>query len=111
MRLSLLILALLAGHAAADEVQVAVAANFLAPLKKIAADFERDSGHKLSLIGGATGRFHAQIRNGAAFEVLLAADDDTPARLVKEGLVGDAVIEISAGSPAAARRFARRVVT
>lgn len=71
--------------AQAGEVQVAVAANFTAPMQKIAAEFEKDTGHKAVLAFGATGKFYAQVRNGAPFEVLLAADDETPARLEKEG--------------------------
>jgi molybdate transport system substrate-binding protein len=79
------LLALIACHAAqADEVQVAVAANFTAPMQKIAAAFEQDTGHKAVLAFGATGKFYAQIVNGAPFEVLLAADDDTPAKLEAE---------------------------
>jgi len=70
----------------ADEVQVAVAANFTAPMKIIAADFEKATGHKAELSFGATGSFYAQIKNGAPFDVLLAADDETPARMEKEGL-------------------------
>lgn len=86
MKLSLLFAALgLSTAALADDVQVAVAANFTAPAKQIAADFEKDTGHKAVLSFGATGKFYAQIRNGAPFEVLLAADDETPARLEKEG--------------------------
>jgi len=73
------------GPALADEVQVAVAANFTAPMKAIAADFEKDTGHKAQLAFGSTGKFYAQIKNGAPFQVLLAADDETPARLEKEG--------------------------
>lgn len=69
----------------ADEVQVAVAANFTGPMQVIAPLFERDTGHKAVLSFGATGKFYAQIVNGAPFEVLLAADDETPAKLVKEG--------------------------
>ncbi len=76
---------ILSGAVHADEVQVAVAANFTAPAKLIAADFEKDTGHKAQLSFGATGKFYAQITNGAPFEVLLAADDETPARLEKEG--------------------------
>lgn len=76
----------LMGAAQADEVQVAVAANFTAPMQKIAAAFEKDTGHKAVLSFGATGKFYAQIRNGAPFGVLLAADDETPARLLKEGM-------------------------
>lgn len=83
--LFLLFALLIALQARADDVHVAVAANFAAPMQKIAAQFEKDSGHKLVLSSGATGKFYAQIRNGAPFEVLLAADDDTPAKLVKEG--------------------------
>jgi molybdate transport system substrate-binding protein len=70
----------------AGEVAVAVAANFSAPMKKIAKAFEQDTGHKAQLAFGATGKFYAQIKNGAPFAVLLAADDETPARLEKEGL-------------------------
>lgn len=69
----------------ADEVQVAVAANFTGPMQVISALFERDTGHKASLAFGATGKFYAQISNGAPFEILLSADDETPAKLVKEG--------------------------
>lgn len=69
----------------ADEVSVAVAANFTGPIQVIAPLFERDTGHKISPAFGATGKFYAQITNGAPFEVLLSADDETPARLVKEG--------------------------
>jgi len=69
----------------AAEVTVAVAANFAAPMHKIAAAFERDSGHRVVLAFGATGKFYAQIRQGAPFQVLLAADEATPARLAQEG--------------------------
>lgn len=71
--------------ALADEVQVAVAANFTGPMQVISALFERDTGHKAVMAFGATGKFYAQITNGAPFEVFLSADDKTPARLVNEG--------------------------
>lgn len=73
------------GSAQAEEVQVAVAANFTAPLQAIAADFEKDTGHKLIAAYGATGQFYAQIKNGAPFEVFLSADDSTPQKLENEG--------------------------
>jgi molybdate transport system substrate-binding protein len=71
--------------ALAGEVQVAVAANFTAPVQAIAADFEKDTGNKVVASFGATGQFYAQIKNGAPFEVFLAADDTTPAKLEAEG--------------------------
>ena len=70
-------------HAHADEVAVAVAANFTAPMQKIAAAFEKDTGHKATLAYAYTGRFYAQIKNGAPFDVLLGADDETPAQLAR----------------------------
>jgi molybdate transport system substrate-binding protein len=80
----LLLVAAVSVPAFAAEVQVAVAANFTAPMKVIAAQFEQDTGHKVLASYGATGKFYAQIQNGAPFDILLAADDETPARLDKE---------------------------
>ena len=80
-----LLTATIAALAQADEVQVAVAANFTGPMQVIAPLFERDTGHKVVSSFGATGKFYAQVVNGAPFEVLLAADDETPARMVREG--------------------------
>src|SRR5687768_1372806 len=89
MRLArLLCCALLAcagATASAATVQVAVAANMAAPMQLLAADFARSTGHQAVLVPGSTGKFYAQVRSGAPFEVLLAADDETPARLEREG--------------------------
>ena len=81
---ALFVAAAVVRQAIAEEVSVAVAANFTAPMQVIAADFGKDTGHKAQLSFGATGKFYAQIKNGAPFEILLAADDETPARLEKE---------------------------
>ena len=86
-RLSLFFLiGFLAGTVSAEEMQVAVAANFSVPMQIIAAAFEKDTGHKAQLAFGSTGKFYAQIRNGAPFQVFLSADDETPARLEREGM-------------------------
>ncbi|BCO25886.1 molybdate-binding protein ModA [Rhodoferax lithotrophicus] len=84
--ISTLLVALVAtvSNAQADEISVAVAANFTAPMKQIAEVFEKETGHKIQAAFGATGKFYAQIKNGAPFDVLLAADDETPTKLVKE---------------------------
>lgn len=71
--------------AQAGEVVVAVASNFTAPMKQIAQAFAQDTGHAAQLSFGATGKFYAQIVNGGPYEVLLAADDTTPEKLVREG--------------------------
>ena len=76
----------MSGSAQAAEVQVAVAANFAGPLARIALAYTAATGHTVKVSVGATGKFYAQIVAGAPFEVLLAADDETPARLAQEGL-------------------------
>jgi len=78
-------LAALTFAARADEIQVAVAANFAPAAQKIAARFEHDTGNTVKLSFGATGKFYAQIEAGAPFDVLLAADQATPAKLAAEG--------------------------
>jgi molybdate transport system substrate-binding protein len=69
----------------ADDVNVAVAANFTAAIKKLAPLYEQKSGNKLIASFGATGQLYAQIKNGAPFDVVLAADDTTPKKLIDEG--------------------------
>lgn len=71
--------------ATAGQVSVAVAANFAAPLERIGAAFTAATGHTLKVSPGPTGKFYSQILAGAPFEVLLAADDETPKKLVAEG--------------------------
>ncbi len=71
--------------AVADDVQVAVAANFTAPIKEIAEAFEKETGHRVVTSLGPTGGLYTQIKNGAPFEVFLSADDGTPAKLESEG--------------------------
>ena len=75
----------LAPAAHADPVSVAVAANFRVPMDALAPEFRRATGHDIVASYGSTGKLYAQIRNGAPFEVLLAADARTPARLEEEG--------------------------
>lgn len=84
--LSTLFAALLATSAQAAEVQVAVAANFTAPMKEIAEHFEKTTGHKVVAAFGPTGGLYTQVANGAPFEVFLSADDTTPARMEQDGL-------------------------
>lgn len=77
---------LLAPGAQAEQVQVAVAANFVPPFKEIAAEFEKASTHKVQVSTGSSGKFYAQIKNGAPFEIFLSADDERPKLLEDEGL-------------------------
>jgi molybdate transport system substrate-binding protein len=72
--------------AAAGEVLVAVAANFAGPFERIAQQFSAATGHTVKTSTGSTGKFYTQIAaGGAPFELLVAADDETPKRLAAEG--------------------------
>ena len=82
---ALLALALLSAQATAAEVRIAVASNFAAPLKILAAQFAMETGHTTLVSPAATGKLYAQIKSGAPFDVFLSADEETPARLEKEG--------------------------
>jgi len=74
------------GQVLADEVHVAVAANFTAPIDEIGKAFNKATGHQLKVSTGASGKFYAQIKNGAPFQVFLSADEEKPAQLEKDGL-------------------------
>jgi molybdate transport system substrate-binding protein len=78
--------AALALPAAAEQLNVAVAANFFGTLQKLAPKFEQASGNQLLLSSGSSGQFYTQIREGAPFDVLLSADTDRPRQLEADGL-------------------------
>jgi molybdate transport system substrate-binding protein len=86
-RLGLAFLALSLGLSvvAADEVSVAVAANFTRPAEEIGAVFATRTGHDAVFSFGATGALYAQITQGAPFQVFLSADAATPARAIVDG--------------------------
>ena len=82
--LALLLLSLSAGSFAATTL-VAVAANFTKPMTEIAAEFEKATGYGAKLSFGSTGKFVSQLENGGPFEVLLAADETGPQKLIQDG--------------------------
>lgn len=61
------------GIAMAEDLVVAVASNFLTTLQQLTPEFEMQSGHKVKLVSGSTGKLYAQITAGAPFDVFLAA--------------------------------------
>lgn len=69
----------------AADVTIAVASNFAAPVKEIIRDFEKHTGHRVTLVLGSSGRIFAQISHGAPFDVFLSADSLKPAALEAQG--------------------------
>jgi molybdate transport system substrate-binding protein len=74
------------GHSLAEEIRVAVASNFTAAITSITKRFEENTGHKVTLIFGSTGKHYAQIKNGAPFDAFFAADPRRPKRLERQGI-------------------------
>ena len=69
----------------AEQVLVAVAANFVPPFREIAIEFERTTGHNVQIAAGSSGNFYSQIKNGAPFDVFFSADNERPKLLGEEG--------------------------
>lgn len=86
VRIAVCLLMLFAERAMADEILVAAASNFTDAIKHIARHFEADSGHKVTLIFGSTGKHYTQILNGAPFDLFFAADVKRPKLLEDAGL-------------------------
>ena len=77
---------MLSAAATADEIRVAVASNFGPAMQAIATDFEAETGHRVILSSGSTGKHYAQIRSGAPFDAFFAADERRPELLEQAGL-------------------------
>lgn len=84
-----LLLALSTG-AIADTLTVAVAANMQYAFDDLQAAFTKDTGHEIKPVYNSSGKFTAQILNGAPFDVFLSADMEYPEKLHKEGFAAAA---------------------
>ena len=82
----LIVCIMIGGQAAADEVSIAVAANFTDATREIVPLFAKATGHKAKVSYGSTGKLYSQIENGAPFEVFLAADTKRPQKAEQQGL-------------------------
>ncbi|NVK73143.1 MAG: molybdate ABC transporter substrate-binding protein [Oceanospirillaceae bacterium] len=70
----------------AAELNLAVASNFISPIKQLAADFEQETGHSIQLSFGSSGKLFAQINNQAPYDIFLSADTTKPKALIKKQL-------------------------
>jgi len=80
------ILVFVPAYSFATEIRVAVASNFKETIATLAQRFEANSDYKVTLSFGSTGKHYAQIKNGAPFDVFLAADVRRPKLLEEEGV-------------------------
>ena len=75
-----------ASLAKADDVPIAVAANFTGAAKEIGAAFTKKTGHVAVYSFGASGGLYTQITQDAPYEVFLSADEARPKKAIAEGL-------------------------
>ena len=68
---------------------IAAAANLNFALTEIAERFAREKGTRIEVVFGASGTLTRQIRDGAPFELFLAADEEFPNQLTSAGLTRD----------------------
>jgi len=118
--LSALLLLLLTPKLFAGEVVVAAASDLSAAAKEFIGDFEKRTGHTVKLSLGSSGNFHAQIKNGAPFDVFLSADLNYVRELEKAGLteagssfvyaIGRVVLWVPQNSPLDVRTLGMRAL-
>ena len=82
-----IVVSLMVGQVRAETALIAVASNFSGAVEELEQVFEMESGHLIETVFGSSGRFFAQINNGAPFHVFLSADQEKPDALQKAGLV------------------------
>ena len=93
-----LLLAAAAPALHADQVRVAVAANFASAATEIGELFKETTGHEALHSFGSSGQLYAQIAQGAPYDVFLAADGSYPRRAVQDGLaVADSAFTYATG--------------
>lgn len=76
-----------ASGAQAATVRAATASNFVVTLQALSAAFEEETGHSIEVLAGSTGTLFAQIKQGAPFDMFLAADTKRPELLEGDGLI------------------------
>ncbi|MGY6409792.1 MAG: molybdate ABC transporter substrate-binding protein [Alkalilacustris sp.] len=91
-----------------DAPVVAAASDLQFAVEEIAAAFTAETGMRVRLSMGSTGNFARQIREGAPFQIFMAADEQFIADLHAEGLtrdegdlyaIGRIVVMVPHGSP------------
>ncbi len=84
--------------ASAQPLTIAAASDLQYVMPRLAAQFERATGRKVSVTFGSSGNFVSQIRNGAPFDLFLSADIAYARRLEAEGLAeAGSLVEYATG--------------
>lgn len=95
----ILLLSMVSFAVSAQKVRIAAASNLRYVLEAIKPEFEKQNPDVvLEIIYGSSGSLSQQIVNGAAYDVFLAADDESPRKLKALGLVSGEVVIYALGT-------------
>ncbi|MDO6427118.1 molybdate ABC transporter substrate-binding protein [Thalassotalea sp. 1_MG-2023] len=83
---TLLLTSLFSASVLAEQARIAVASNFILPMKSLIETFEADSPYDIQASYGSSGKLFAQISHGAPFDIFLSADQAKPDALISKGL-------------------------
>ncbi|MBO1254205.1 molybdate ABC transporter substrate-binding protein [Alteromonas sp. 5E99-2] len=72
--------------AKAEQTHIAVASNFVKPMKALIKKFEQENDHTIQVSFASSGKLYSQIRNGAPYHLFFSADQEKPNQLVTDNL-------------------------
>ena len=82
-----LALLLVAAPLRAEQIHVAAAADLRFAMDEVVSLFRKSRpADRIEVSYGSSGKFYAQIRNGAPFDLFFSADSELPEKLLQEGL-------------------------
>lgn len=87
VRLLLLSIIIFCSKSQAEQLRIAASANFTVPLELLIAEFKQSHNIDIQVSTASTGVLYQQIRHGAPFDMLFAADVHRPELLEQQGLI------------------------
>lgn len=81
-----------------QKVSVAVAANVQFAMEQLKSQFEKETGIEVDVTISSSGKFTAQIEEGAPYDVFVSADVSYPLELYKKSFTADAPKVYAKGS-------------
>mgnify|MGYP000321358293 CR=1 FL=1 len=70
----------------AKPLHIAVASNFSKTMQLLIKEFEHSADFRVAMSVGSSGKFYAQIKQGAPYSIFFSADQIKPIQLQKDGL-------------------------
>lgn len=85
-----LLLAILSNFAFSDELTVAVASNFVKPMRDLSNIYQVSTNQSITIVSGSSAKLMAQIKQGAPYDLFFSADQEKVSKLIEYGLADTA---------------------